>query len=460
MASIVPRGAVTAATILVMSILPAAFPAFFGLSAEIGLAAGLTLFTIGFWATGVLPEYVTSLIFLAAGMLFAAAPASVIFSGFASTAFWLVFAGVVLGAAVNQTGLGARLAEALVVRLSASYSRLITGLVLVGVALAFVLPSTMGRVLLLVPIVIALADRLGLERGRKGRTGMVLATVLATYLVPSAILPANVPNMVLAGAADALLDIQLRYAAYFFLHFPVLGAIKGAMIVPIILWLFPDKLSGRRIDSEPVKLSLAGRRLSLVLLITLCLWATDFWHGIPPAWIGLSAALICLLPMAGILKRDSFARLNTAPIFYVGGMLGLGAYVAASGLGVLFSAELLTILPLRPGNDAASFATLGATAGAIGLITTMPGVGAVLTPIAPELAASAGWPAIDVLMALVVGYSTALLPYQVPPMMVALTLTGVTLGAATRSLLVMAILTVVLLWPLDFLWWRLLGLPG
>lgn len=454
------RAAITASVILLLAVVLAAFPSMVGFSPEIGLAASLTVFTIGFWATGLLPEYVTSLIFLAAAMLLAAAPASVIFSGFASTAFWLVFAGVVLGAAVNQTGLGARLAEAMVVRLSGSYPRLIAGLVLVGVALAFVLPSTMGRVLLLVPIVLALADRLGLERGCKGRTGMVLATVLATYLVPATILPANVPNMVLAGAADALLDIQLRYAAYFVLHFPVLGALKGALIVPVILVLFPDKLSGARIEREPVTLTPAGRRLSFVLLITLALWATDFWHGISPAWIGLAAALICLLPGVGILHRDSFARLNTAPIFYVGGMLGLGAYVAASGLGVLFSTELLAILPLRPGADAANFAALSATASGVGLIATMPGVGAVLTPVAPELAVSAGWPLVDVLMAYVVGFSTAVLPYQVPPMMVALTLTGVSLAAASRSLVVMAILTIVLLWPLDFLWWRLLGLPG
>lgn len=454
------RASLAAAAILALAVLLAAWPGLFGLPAEIGLAAGLTLFTIGFWATGLLPEYVTSLIFLAAAMLLAAAPASVIFSGFASTAFWLVFAGVVLGAAVNQTGLGARLAEAMVVRLSSSYPRLLIGLVLVGVALAFVLPSTMGRVLLLIPIVLALADRVGLVHGRKGRTGMVMTAVLATYLVPATILPANVPNMVLAGAADALLDIQLRYAAYFVLHFPVLGAIKGALIVPVMLWLFPDKLSGMPIDGEPVKLSTPGRRLSIVLLITLALWATDSWHGISPAWIGLSAALVCLLPMTGIMQRDSFARLNTAPIFYVGGMLGLGAYVAFSGLGVLFSAELLSVLPLTPGADAATFAGLSTTAAAVGLVATMPGVGAVLTPIAPELALSAGWPIMDVLMALVVGYSTAVLPYQVPPMMVALTLTGVTLGQATRSLVVMAILTVVLLWPLDYLWWRLLGLPG
>ncbi|MEM7444524.1 MAG: SLC13 family permease [Pseudomonadota bacterium] len=449
-----------AVIILGLSALLAAFPSSLGLAPEIGLASALTLFTIGFWATGLLPEYVTSLIFMAAAMLLAAAPASVIFSGFTSTAFWLVFSGVILGAAVNQTGLAARLAEAMVVRLSSSYPRLIIGLVLVGVALAFVLPSTMGRVLLLVPIVLALAERVGFGKGRNGRTGMVLAAVLSTYLVPATILPANVPNMVLAGAADALLDIQLRYADYFFLHFPVLGAIKGAMIVPVILWLFPDKLAETSIKAEPVKLTSAGRRLSLVLLVTLALWATDFWHGISPAWIGLSAALVCLLPSVGILKRDSFAQLNTSPIFYVGGMLGLGAYVSASGLGVLFSAELLAILPLTPGADAQTFAGLSVTSLAVGLIATMPGVGAVLTPVAPELAATAGWPIMDVLMALVVGFSTAVLPYQVPPMLVALSLTGVTLAAATRSLVVMAVLTIIFLWPLDFLWWRFLGLPG
>jgi hypothetical protein len=42
-------------------------------------------------------------------------------------------------------------------------------------------------------------------------------------------------------------------------------------------------------------------------------------------------------------------------------------------------------------------------------------------------------------------------------MMIALQLGGVGIRAATRLTLSLALLTALLLWPLDYFWWRLLG---
>ena len=64
----------------------------------------LVVVTIGLWAFGKIPEYLTSLMFFAAAMILAVAPAHVIFSGFAS-AFWLVLSGYVIGLAIAKTGL-------------------------------------------------------------------------------------------------------------------------------------------------------------------------------------------------------------------------------------------------------------------------------------------------------------------------------------------------------------------
>jgi hypothetical protein len=46
-------------------------------------------------------------------MLAHIAPADVVFSGFHSTAFWLVFGGLVIGLGVKRTGLAERLARAI-----------------------------------------------------------------------------------------------------------------------------------------------------------------------------------------------------------------------------------------------------------------------------------------------------------------------------------------------------------
>src|ERR1700722_4883615 len=81
------------------------------------------------WATAALPEYFTALLFFAAMMVFRSAPADIVFSGFQSEAFWLVFGGFILGAAIRKVGLADRIARGLAGSLSGSWFRMMAGIV-------------------------------------------------------------------------------------------------------------------------------------------------------------------------------------------------------------------------------------------------------------------------------------------------------------------------------------------
>mgnify|MGYP007116969656 FL=1 len=61
------------------------------------LTTAIALITIGLYATGFIAEAMTSLVFFLAAMLFAIAPADVVFSGFSSSAFWIIFGGLIIG---------------------------------------------------------------------------------------------------------------------------------------------------------------------------------------------------------------------------------------------------------------------------------------------------------------------------------------------------------------------------
>ncbi|TXM95659.1 citrate transporter, partial [Methylobacterium sp. WL122] len=204
--------------------------------------AGLLVLCMGLWATALLPEIVTALLFFALAMLLKLGAAATVFSGFASSAFWLVMSGMVVGLAMTRTGLGARLAQGLSGRLSGSYARFIAGLVGFSFLLAFVMPSNLGRIALMIPVTLSLCDAFGLAPGRKGRVGAVMAIGLATPILSAAILPANVPNLVMAGAAERLQGLHLTYLPYLWLHAPVLALVKGALLVLLLVKLFPDRL--------------------------------------------------------------------------------------------------------------------------------------------------------------------------------------------------------------------------
>lgn len=65
------------------------------------------------------------------------------------------------------------------------------------------------------PIVMALADRAGLHEGSQGRTAFALAVGFGTYQLSASILPANVSNLVMTGAAESAFGIHLSYLPYF-----------------------------------------------------------------------------------------------------------------------------------------------------------------------------------------------------------------------------------------------------
>ncbi|MEG1211430.1 MAG: SLC13 family permease, partial [Leclercia sp.] len=136
--------------------------------------------TIVLWATSLLPEFLTALLFFTAAMIAKIAPPEVIFGGFASSAFWLVFSGFVLGVAIRKTGLADRAARALSAQLTDSWPQMVASVVLLSYALAFVMPSHLGRSALLMPIVAAMAKRAGIADGTRAWYGLALAVGFGT----------------------------------------------------------------------------------------------------------------------------------------------------------------------------------------------------------------------------------------------------------------------------------------
>ena len=103
-----------------------------GLTSDTVWTGALALATIVLFATAVVPEFITSIVFFAIAMLVALAPASVIFSGVQSAGFWMVFGGLVIGAGISSTGLAERLAYHVRIRFGSSYAGIIAGIMVVA----------------------------------------------------------------------------------------------------------------------------------------------------------------------------------------------------------------------------------------------------------------------------------------------------------------------------------------
>ncbi|SFU18306.1 Di-and tricarboxylate transporter [Kosakonia arachidis] len=414
--------------------------------------------TIVLWATSLLPEFITALLFFMAAMVAKIAPPEVVFAGFASSAFWLVFSGFVLGVAIRKTGLADRAARALSLRLTTSWLQMVASVVLLSYALAFVMPSNMGRIALLMPIVAAMAARAGINEGTRSWYGLALAVGFGTFQLSATILPANVPNLVMSGAAEGSYGIHLNYLPYLLLHTPVLGILKGLILIGLICWLFPGQPQVPREEAISAPISREEKRLAWLLALVLTMWVTESWHGIGPAWIGLAAACVTLLPGIGFINGDEFSTgVNIRTCIYVAGILGLAITVTQTGIGSAVGEALLRVMPLDPANPFTSFLALTGITTALNFIMTANGVPALFTTLAQSFSDATGFPLLSVIMIQVLGYSTPLLPYQASPIVVAMALGKVPARAGILLCLALVVVTYLALLPLDYAWFRVLG---
>lgn len=436
-------------------------PAPDGLPPGIMRAAGVVVLAIGLWASSAVPEYYTTLVFFFLAMAFGIAPANVVFSGFHSGAIWMVLGGLVVGAAVQATGLGRRVAEMLVGRTQGTYFQTIFGIVLIAMLMSFFIPSATGRVVIILPIVLAVAERMGFKQGSNGYIAMSLAVGAGTLHPGFAILPAGVPNLGLMGAAESLYGIRLIYGEYLYLVFPVIGVLTTLVLPFLLCRLFPDDARPAEAGEMPSGITSEERKLAIILIGALAFWITDFAHGIAPAWIAIGASILCLAPGFGVLPTGSLVnKMNLGPWFFVAGIVGMGAVVVNSGLGKAVAEWLFHWVRMTPGHDAENYAIVVALGGIMGLVTSMPGQPGIMSALAANISHATGWPVQTVLMAQVPSWLLAMFPYQLPPIVATIALARLPMAAVVRFLMCMAAFAACVTIPLVYFWWRLIGFIG
>ena len=131
--------------------------------------------------------------------------------------------------------------------------------------------------------------------------------------------------------------------------------------------------------------------------------------------------------------------------------------MADTGLGAFISERIVNASNLSPDDPLRGFFVLSGIAMFLGFFSTMPGVPAILVPIASDLSVASGLELKTVLMTQVVGFSTVWLPYQVPPIIIGMQLAGVPMMAGIKITALIGLISLIILNPIVAVWWQLLG---
>lgn len=419
--------------------------------------AAVSLMTITLFATRVIPETAISLFTFLAFLALAAAPTGVIFSGFATSGFWLMFSGLLIGTAISATGLGRQVALRIFRHTGASYSKAVISLALCGVMLGLLIPSTLPRIIVLMPISLSLAQAMGYEPGSRGHIGLTSIAATSTLLPTFVILTANLPTIVHFGALETLFGLEPAYAHYFVMQFPV-NLVRLLVLLAILVPYARDMVLPEHSMDSPEPLTGPQQKLLFLLAVAIAFWATDFLHGISPAWIALALAAILMLPSLGFLERTVMKdSVDMSPAFFLAGVFCVSAVVRYVGLDAQLANALIPQLGLSEAGSLKSLYSVSGLAFIMSQFTTAPAAPLVLAPLAQPLAIESGLSLETIAMAQIIGISTPLLPYQAPPLILAMAMAQIPMRILIQLCLTLTLAVAVIGLPLTYFWWQFLG---
>ena len=306
---------------------------------------------IALFATRLLPEVVTALGCFLAFLMVDAAPNAVIFSGFTSGGFWLLFAGLIVGTAISVTGLGRQFALRIFQKTGDSYIKAALLLALSGLGLGLLVPATMPRIIILMPVALSLSNTMGYEIGSRGHVGLTVTGAIATLLPTYAILTANLPTIIHFGAFETLYDIKPSYARYFIEQAPA-NAVRFIVLLVLMLPFAAARSDTKSVLDAPMPFTYTQRKLLILLGSAILFWALDTFHGISPAWVALLLATVLLIPGFGILDSNVMkTKIDISPAFFIAAVFAISAVAQHTGLGTVVADRLIPVLRLGDGSD-------------------------------------------------------------------------------------------------------------
>lgn len=255
------------------------------------------------------------------------------FSGFANTALALVASALFLAAAMTATRLDKRIALTILSKVGTKTSSVIIGSMLVGIVLAFMVPSTTARVSCLVPIMMGIVAAFGMSK-KSAFAGMLLITTAQTASIWNVgIKTAAAQNMVAVGFIEKQLGKSITWLDW------LIAAGPFAVIMTIALYFVVTRMMPPEASEVPggqaavqkslIELGPISPAEIKLLLISLCLvglWATEgVLHTFDTSSTTVAAIALLFLPGVAVMtwkKAQAEIPWGTIVLFGIGISLG------------------------------------------------------------------------------------------------------------------------------------------
>ena len=316
-----------------------------GIKISMQLYFALTLWAILMWMFQLIPEGLVGALLPVLYLLFKVGTAQQVFQGWQSGVPWITLGGLIIGSVMVSSGLAKRIAYHALAITGASLTGVIIGIALAAVIITPFIPSVMGKVSLMVPLVIGICQASNIKPESKTASAMMLAVFFALWSPKMAFLTASADSVLMAGLLSHQMGLSISWARWAYEMFaPAL--LWTAVSVALVFLLRPERIEidkatsiQRYRDLGPI--TKGEKKTGVLILVLLVALATDSIHKINPAWTMVIMASLCFFPGIDLLKKEDLRKINFPIIFFLVGSLAIGTMTKVTGTVDLISRTMI-----------------------------------------------------------------------------------------------------------------------
>lgn len=433
------------------------------ISPKAPLFMAMTSMAILAWAFNVFPAIGVAALLTFGYMLGGVAPAEVVFGPWATVLPWISFAAVIIGEAMDQTGLARRLALACLTLAGGSFLGLLWGFFLGGLVLALVLPSILARMVVLCAIASGIVDTLRLNH----KSRMSSAIILMAFMAAAA------PQFLFLHTSESFIwaftmlfkdgtTVDFWQYAWHGSFFSIVYTLASMAVI----WFVKGKenlttmgnaqafIASSRKELGPV--STKEKKLMVIVLGMVLAFMVQPWTGVDPVFIFAVLAMLCYMPGISILSEESIGKVEIMFLIFITGCMSIGFVGGAVGFNAW---AVQQILPLLQGWGETMSVIIAYISGvAVNFLLTPLAATAAFTPAIGDLGQALNMNPLPLFYAFQYGLDQYILPYEAVYFLYIFITGRVTLSHVIPALALRALLCGVLLAVVAIPWWNFVGI--
>lgn len=296
------------------------------------LYIGLTSAAIVAWALNVFPAIGVAAMLTFAYLLCGVADAEVVFGPWTTVLPWLSFAAVIIGDAMDKTGLARRVALGCLRSTGGSFWGLAAGFFIGGLILVAILPSILARVVIFCAVAVGIIQALQLDPKSRMSSAIVMMGFFAAAAPQFMFLHSSESfiwafDMMLKGTGKTVNFWEYSWQAtlinvvYYAISMVTIGIVKGKEVLSN-----GDDITAfiKQQYNEMGPMRSQERKLLCIVGAIILGFMVQPLTNIDPVYIFGVLALLCYLPWMGILKPETFSNLNIVFLVFVTGCMAIG----------------------------------------------------------------------------------------------------------------------------------------